>query len=501
MPGPDGWLLHGWLQRTAETSPDAPAIVEGGRVTSFGELFRQAVSLASALAESGVSKGDRIALVLPKTTDAVVSLFATLFAGAVYVPIHPRWPRERIAATLEDSAARIAIEASDGAPRIRDSGGAAVLSWTEALARPGARPLAASTPADPAFILFTSGSTGRPKGVVVSHRAAGAFVSWSARQFAVRPADRIACPAPLGFDLSTFDIFNMALRGAACVLVPESCVWIPRFLTRFLLEERITCWYSVPSVLILMLQDGGFASHSFPDLRLVLFAGEVFPGPSLARLQAALPRATCANLYGPTETNVVTWYETSKGFDPSRPPPIGKPCPYAEVRMDASTGELLAGGDSLMCGYWGRPEETSRAFAVLEGKRYYRTGDRVAAGAAGNYIFQGRLDRQIKRRGYRIELGEIEAAFARHDAILEVAAVAHEDRECGTVITAFVRSRPGREMSLIEAKAHCAGLLPVYMLPDRVVALSAMPKGSRGKIDYRALALRAAGEDDHGNRD
>jgi amino acid adenylation domain-containing protein len=476
-----------------ERSPSAPAIIEGERVTSFGELFRLATSLASALTECGVSKGDRIGLALPKTTEAVVSVFAALFAGAVYVPIDPRWPRERVTVALEDCAARIVIEDSDGVPRIRDSRGATTISWTEALARASARPLKEPNSFDPAFILFTSGSTGRPKGVVISQRAVGAFVSWSAGQFRLGSTDRIACPAPLGFDLSTFDLFNMALRGATCVLVPESGIWMPRFLTRFLLDERITCWYSVPSLLTLMLQEGGFAGRRYPDLRLVLFAGEVFPGPSLARLQAALPYATCANLYGPTETNVVTWYEAPSGFDPSSPPPIGKPCPYADLKVDTATGELLVGGDSLMCGYWGRSEETDRAVEVLEGKRYYRTGDRVSTDANGNYVFQGRLDRQVKRRGYRIELGEIEAAFARHNAILEAAAVTHSDPEYGAVITAFVRLRPGEAMSLIEAKAHCAKLLPAYMLPDRVVPLSVMPKGSRGKIDYRVLALRAAG--------
>ena len=484
-----------------ERSPSAPAIIEGDRVTSFGELFGQAASLASAFTEWGVSKGDRIGMVLPKTTEAVVSVFAALFAGAVYVPIDPRWPKERITVALEDCAARIVIEDSEGAPHIRDIHGATAPSWTEALARSNARPFVESSPFDPAFILFTSGSTGRPKGVVISHRAAGAFVSWSASQFRLGSADKIACPAPLGFDLSTFDIFNMALRGAACVLVPESAVWMPRFLTRFLLDERITCWYSVPSLLTLMLQEGRLAGRRYPDLRLVLFAGEVFPGPSLVRLQAALPHATCANLYGPTETNVVTWYEAPNGFNPASPPPIGKPCPYADLKVDTATGELLAGGDSLMCGYWGRPEETGRAFAFLEGKRYYRTGDGVSVDNAGNYVFQGRLDRQVKRRGYRIELGEIEAAFARHDAILEAAAVAHSDPEYETVITAFVRLRPGEGMSVIEAKAHCAKLLPAYMAPDRVVPLSTMPKGSRGKIDYRALAQRAAGLGSHGHQD
>jgi non-ribosomal peptide synthetase component F len=122
---------------------------------------------------------------------------------------------------------------------------------------------------DTAFILFTSGSTGRPKGVELSHRAVSAFVRWTAREFQITSGDRIACPSPLGFDLSTFDIFNMALCGATAVLVPDNIVWMPRFLVQFVRESRISCWYSVPSILAGMLQSGAhgsaFLSRSAPD--------------------------------------------------------------------------------------------------------------------------------------------------------------------------------------------------------------------------------------------
>jgi acyl-CoA synthetase (AMP-forming)/AMP-acid ligase II len=173
------------------------------------------------------------------------------------------------------------------------------------------------------------------------------------------------------------------------------------------------------------------------------------------------------------------------------------------VTVDAANGELLAGGDSLMTGYWGRDDDTGRAFVTVEGKRYYRTGDRVSLAPDGKYLFLGRLDRQVKRRGFRIELGEIEAALARHEGLLEAAAVATEvntnvnvnasttvhikDGRMGTVITAFVRARSGGAVTLLEAKAHCARTLPPYMLPDNIVFLDALPKGSRGKIDYIAL--------------
>jgi acyl-coenzyme A synthetase/AMP-(fatty) acid ligase len=346
---------------------------------------------------------------------------------------------------------------------------------------------ATSLPEDAAVILFTSGSTGRPKGVVLSHRAVAAFVRWSAVEFGIAPADRIACPSPLGFDLSTFDLFNTALCGATCVLVPENIAWMPRFLVRYTAEKRVTVWYSVPSILSRMLRDGGMRPGTCPDLRVVLFAGEVMSGSDLALLTAAVPGAVRANLYGPTETNVVTFYRVPADFAVGAPPPIGRACPFAEVAVDPSTGELLAGGASLMSGYWNRPDDNARAFVHRDGRLYYRTGDRVQSDGSGNLVFAGRLDRQVKRHGYRIELEEIETALAGHPAILEVGVVAFHDTEKGVLITAFVGTGPAGSVSLLEVKAHCAAALPRYMVPDRVLFVAAVPRGTRGKIDYSAL--------------
>jgi amino acid adenylation domain-containing protein len=512
---PESDVLSDWLRRTAAATPDAPAIIEAGpgeedRVTSFRELFEQAASLAVRFVEHGVQRQDRIALVLPKSTEAIVSVFASLLAGAIYVPIHPQWPKERIETTLADCGARLVIEGDiDSSPRITDRYTGGSILWPVAPSTPtdisklGSLPRADA--GDSAVILFTSGSTGQPKGVLLSHRAVSAFVKWSAREFQISSADRIACPSPLSFDLSTFDIFNMALCGATCVLVPRHSVWMPRFLVQFLREARITCWYSVPSILAGMLEDGPLAQHDYPGLRLVLFAGEVFRGHYVSKLQAALPHAVCANLYGPTETNVVTWRRVPRGFDGSQPLPIGQPCPYATVTVDATNGELLAGGDSLMSGYWNRPEDTQHAFVNLDGKRYYRTGDRVSQATDGNYLFLGRLDRQVKRRGFRIELGEIETALAGCEDILEAAAVAVDDGKMGTAIIAFVRTRSAGAITLVEAKAHCARTLPLYMVPDHIVFLDALPTGGRGKIDYLALSRKARTLDhaapDHGDQD
>lgn len=488
MSEPDRVLLHQYLIDAASCCGRGVAVAEDEKATPFELLLENALSIAVALSERGLGKGDRVALVLSKSTDAIAALFGTLLAGGVYVPVQPYWPAERVASTLEDCGARFVFTGEDSAPSITDVQAGRSIGWTEALAHNTGRfREAAVSPQDTAFILFTSGSTGRPKGVAISHRAAAAFVNWSGREFGIGPDDRIACPSPLSFDLSTFDVFNMARGGATCVIVPERSVWFPRFLTEFLQQQRITAWYSVPSILAGMLHEGGLSRRSYPDLRVILFAGEVFAAAGVAKLQAAVPNAVLCNLYGPTETNVVTWYRVPAGFDGSRQVPIGRACPYARIEVDGE-GELLAGGESLMNGYWNRPEETAAAFAEIDRKgRYYRTGDRVTVNPDGDLVFIGRMDRQVKRRGFRIELGEIEAALSRHPAVLETAAVSTEEPESGASITAFVRVGAGGPVSQAEIKAHCAQILPPYTLPDRIVFLAAVPKGSRGKTDYAAL--------------
>jgi amino acid adenylation domain-containing protein len=485
-------LLHEWLRSTALERPHAPAIEEDGRITTFAELYGQAQALALRFIAHGLRPGDRVAVLLPKTTGSIVTVFASLLAGAAYVPIHPRWPRERVQAAMRDCGARLLVEEENGARRVTDLETGALLRGPLPGGDPEAWPRL--DPAATAVLLFTSGSTGVPKGVVLSHRAVAAFVRWSAAEFQIAASDRIACPAPLGFDLSTFDLFNMALVGATAVLVPENIAWMPRFLASFARESRISCWYSVPSILAAMIEEGRFAASAYPDLRLILFAGEVFAPPALARLMAAVPDAQCANLYGPTETNVVTWFPVPRAFKPDDPLPIGRPCPYAETAVDPASGELLAGGSSLMDGYWNRPEETARAFTDVDGRRYYRTGDCVSVAADGNYLFHGRLDRQIKRRGFRIELGEIEAALLLHPQVIEAAAVAASDLAAGTRIVAFVRLRASQALALAEIRAHCARLLAPYMLPDRFVFTDILVKGNRGKIDYAALARAAEGD-------
>jgi acyl-coenzyme A synthetase/AMP-(fatty) acid ligase len=334
---------------------------------------------------------------------------------------------------------------------------------------------------------------------MLTHRCALSFVQWCAEAFAPSPSDRFSSHAPFHFDLSILDLYVPLSHGATLVLIDEELGREPRALAPFIAERRLTVWYSVPSILAMLAQYGRLERYDFGALRLVLFAGEVFPVPQLRQLHERWPGPEYHNLYGPTETNVCTSYRLPERIAPDRtePFPIGRTCAHLQSRViDAGgrdvrpgvTGELLVSGPGVMPGYWNLPEQSAAAFVVDEaGRRWYRTGDLVREDAQEGYIFHGRRDRMVKRRGYRIELGEIEAGLATHPAVREVAVIAERDSAANVRVRAFLSLKGEARPSVIALKQFCVEKLPRYMVPDTFAILAALPRTSTDKIDYRAL--------------
>ena len=354
-------------------------------------------------------------------------------------------------------------------------------------------------PSNLAYILYTSGSTGKPKGVMLSHANATCFVDWCSESFAPTAADRFSSHAPFHFDLSIFDIYVSLLHGGEIVLFGEDIAKQPTAMAEAIAERQISVWYSTPSVLRLLVEFGQLERYDWSALGLVLFAGEVFPIKHLRAIMAAWPAPRYFNLYGPTETNVCTYFEVPSEVPADReaPYPIGSVCEndrgmvVDEGDREVSRGEegeLLIAGGTVMRGYWNLPERTASAFHVDDtGERWYRTGDLVREEADGTLIFIGRRDRMVKRRGYRVELGEIESALYRHPDVVEAAVVALPDED-GVRIEAHVSRADGGKGSIIEMKTFCSKEIPLYMIPDRFVFRPSLPKTSTDKIDYQALA-------------
>ena len=340
---------------------------------------------------------------------------------------------------------------------------------------------------------------------MLSHANAFTFLDWC--RDALGPwedGDRYSSHAPFHFDLSIFDLFVCALNAGTLVLIDETLAKEPAALGDSIQDNRITVWYSAPSILAMMTEVGRLDRPGFVAPRLVLFAGEVFPIAPLKKLRALWPDSQLWNLYGPTETNVCTALKIPPtiGDEQAGPFPIGFACPPLVGRvvdeegrtLPAGTqGELVIAGPGVMRGYFGRDDLTEAAFfADEQGARWYRTGDLVVDDGSGCYLFHGRRDRMVKKRGYRIELGEIESAIYRHEEVDRAAVVASSD-DSGVSIAAFVAMKPAGKKSLIAMKRHCSVHLPNYMIPDRITFLERLPATSTDKVDYQKLKALAVG--------
>ena len=517
------YVLHQLLTESATRRPDAEAVRLLDQALTYAELEKLSNQLAHALIEIGVVPGDRIGIYLHKSPAAIASIFGVMKTGACYVPVDPNAPGLRLAEIARQCGFRALITSSllyeklsgafsnecsmaaiffiDKSPDTALP--APAVTFADSLpSQPVASPAVNVIDQDLAYILFTSGSTGSPKGVMLSHLNALTFVNWACDTFAICGTDRLSSHAPFNFDLSVFDIFAAIKAGAAISLVPEGLSSFPVQLSSFIQDQGITVWYSVPMVLM-MLTRGKLHGRDLSRLRLVLFAGEVFPIKHLRNLRRMLPEARMANLYGPTETNVCTWYEVGQiPEDQTTPIPIGQACAnMAVIAIDEAgrrvvapgqEGLLYVRGSNVMQGYYDRPSESATCFinnpfAPGRHEKVYCTGDWVTIDEQGNFLLIGRKDHMIKTRGYRVELGEIEAVMVAHRAVNEAVALAIPDEAIGNTIHAIVTVSDSNSLTSTELKRHCAEKLPSYMVPEEIEFCQMLPRTGTGKIDRQRL--------------
>ncbi|MEU4657393.1 AMP-binding protein [Streptomyces sp. NPDC023723] len=475
MTPPEPAHLHRLVADAAARTPDALAVRDLTTALTYAGLDACAGTYLAALRAHGVRPGDRVLVWTDKTADAVAVAQAVLRCGAIHVPVPRDNPRERVARIAADARpALIVTDHTDQVPGTTCVPCADLRRGAAHLPQSAPHP---ARPSDPAYILYTSGSTGVPKGVCVSHGGALAFVDWACRELALTPADRLANHAAFSFDLSVFDLYAAFRAGASVHLVGAALARAAQPLVDFLLESRITIWYSVPSVLVLMAEYGELLERGPGALRACVFAGEPFPLNPLKDLRRAWPAGVrMLNWYGPTETNVCTSYEvTAADLTRTGPVPIGTPVAGNTVTLDG--GEIVVDGPTVMLGYWGAPPHRGP----------YRTGDLGRYDPGGLLEYRGRTDDMAKVRGHRVEPAEITGVLAAHEAVRDAAVVvlgAGPDAR----LHAFVVPETGRGPGYTELRRHCARHLPPYMAIDALHTVDAFPRTANGKVDRAALA-------------
>jgi amino acid adenylation domain-containing protein len=522
-------LLQDWVTRQARVRRDRVALVMDQHCMTYGELDDVSNRLARALKLVGCRRGDRVAILMPKSVLAITSIVGVLKADCIYVPLDPASPPPRLARMLASCAPSCMLisGATANQANVLLSGeglsGPVPVGWMDEAAPPcalqpafalrdlyaqGECPDAArqyeNTRNDPAYLLFTSGSTGMPKGVPITHSNVIHFVEWATRYFGVMPGDRLSGHPPLHFDLSVYDIFGSFNAGAELHLVPPTLNLLPNKLAEFMRQSRITHWFSVPSVLTYMANFDVVASGDFPDLKHLLWCGEVFPTPALIYWMKRLPHVAFTNLYGPTEATIASSYFTLPACpqDERAAIPIGLPCDGEELLVldeagrevpPGVIGDLYIGGVGLSPGYWNDPVKTGEVFISHPqdpgpGRRIYKTGDLARIDEDGLVYFVGRADSQIKHRGYRIELGEVESAIIALPSVKDCAVVAvATDGFEGTEICCAYTSREGADAAEKTFSPELRKVLPGYMLPTRWARWEQLPRNANGKVDRNAL--------------
>lgn len=522
-------LLHDLLSKSSATYPDKTAVIDRDRKMSYRELNDVCDRLSSFCISKGVQVGDRIGIYIDKSIESVMAVFGILKTGACYVPLDPMAPVERHKLIIDDCSLKYMvttskklrhvkqlvkhcatleyvlvtdIERRDNKIEVSD----VTLLFKDDIFQAGNTENIGSSlnneirPDNIAYILYTSGSTGQPKGVMLSHSAAMAFVEWSGKTFDVRNDDTVSSHAPFHFDLSVFDIYVTVMAGASLCLVPQGLSSFPKSVVEFINKNGITVWYSVPSILIQLILHGDLENQKLPSLRLVLFAGEVFHSKYLAMLMELIPHPDFYNLYGPTETNVITYYNVKEPPSDDKTIPIGLLCDGVTSYIvddsgalvgEGETGELYVSCPTLMHGYWNDQKKTDgvlfkNSFDESKGM-IYKTGDLVHWNEKGELEYHGRCDAMIKSRGYRIELGEVEASLSLHSGLKEAAVTAVPDDEIGSRIKAVIAPKNAGEITENDIKLFCSKKLPHYMVPDIISIVDSLPRTSTGKIDRKKL--------------
>ena len=527
--------LQDYVTREAERRPDAIALVDDEQAVAYQVMERRSNQLARLLLEGGCQPGDRVGLLLPKSADAVIGMLAVLKAGGLYVPVDPESPASRIekimlaaecryilagaAATslLERLMPMMAAETRPGLIWMNGdapSGDEITPRFTKADASTlDDEPLAAALQPDagPAHLLFTSGSTGIPKGVIVTHANVIAFVDWAKAYFGINEHDRVSCHSPLHFDLSTFDLYGAFAAGAEVHLVTPKLNLFPKKLIGFMRDRRLTQWFSVPSVLTYLTRFDAVENGDFPEMKRLIWCGEVFPTQPLISWMEKLPHVTFTNLYGPTEATIASSYYTVPAIPdgPNASVPIGQACGGEEMLIlgdnqqplpKGETGDIWIAGAGITDGYWRDDAKTEAAFQLYVTPsaatgRMYRTGDLGYVGEDDQIHFVGRADTQIKSRGHRIELGEIETALNSLPEVGQVAVVAIEIEFGSYNICCAFAPADGHDPSPQEIKKRLSALVPRYMLPVQWQKMTTMPSNANGKIDR--VALTALFRDDN----
>jgi amino acid adenylation domain-containing protein len=495
-------VLHGIIKQALD-GPDPTAIKDQDRALSYGELIDEVAQLATGLANSGVVEGDRVALLLPNSIDFVVAALASLWIGAIFVPLAVTDPEARLEVMLVDCDPAVII-ISDAEEEWQGHTFQGVGNPTRAIAsllestQDRVAPVEES--ARPVYLMYTSGTTGTPKGVLIGSTAFDAAVRSTSEALSLGRHTRTLCVSPFYFDGSFATLFPTLFSGGTVVIRPYSLLFSRTFFDT-VVREGITYTGFSPSFLRLLLASPQMSKLAGSTLDVIALGGEASSVVDIRALQVIAPQIRVFNRYGPTETTiVVTHLHLTPEIIAEGQAPIGVAHPSvtfyllsgdgAVIAEPDEVGELYIGGVQLMDGYWGAPALTKDVLRtdVVPGENVYRTGDLVYRRGDGNYVYVDRADNVINRHGVRISLVELSETMRGLDDVSAAACLIFDDEgEVG--IVAFVVTEGS--VTVPDLRRAALGRLPEAMVPNRIEVVDVLPVNKSNKLDERRLLSEA----------
>jgi amino acid adenylation domain-containing protein len=468
------------LAQRARLDPNKTAIVCEGSRYSYGWIQDEVERRAGALLEGGLRAGERVAICLDTSVDAVVWLFAVLRAGGAFVFVSPRSPAPRVAAVVDDCDAAAIVS--------RTRNGRADVTW---------RSHGEDVDPDLAALIYTSGSTGAPKGVMLTH----GNILFAARAIAAylgnRPDDVVLSALPISFTYGLSQITTLFLVGGTVVL--EKSFAYPRQTLDTMRREHVTGLPLVPTMATLLLQQA--PSYSLPALRYMTNAAAALAPEKIQRLRARFPGVQLYSMYGLTECQRASFLPPAM-LD-TQPASVGRALPGTEAAVvddhddetpAGAVGELVVQGPHVMKGYWKQPVATASALRRRgDGRTWLYTGDLFTRDEEGLLHFVERRDSMIKTRGEKVAPRAVEQVIARLQGVSEVAVFGVPDELLGEAVVAVVTVAPGCSMTSAEIRRHCDQQLDSFMVPKVVDIRAQLPTTTSGKISrlaLRSLALQ-----------
>jgi long-chain acyl-CoA synthetase len=515
--------VESFLELSAARTPEKTALVCNGRRFTYGELETRANRLAGSLIAGGVERGDRVAICLENSVEAVISIFAILKTGAVFLVVNPTTKANKVSYMLNNCRAaglitdRVKLgNLSDTVadpPHLRGvwiAGGMPseefaiakpLFDLTAALEDdnlPAAPPAKECIDIDLAALIYTSGSTGRPKGVMLTHLNIVSAATSITMYLENRPDDIILSVLPLSFDYGLYQVLMAFMIGGTVVL--ERSFAYPYRIIELLNQEHVTGFPIVPTISALLLQLD-LAAHRFPALRYITNTAAALPTDHIRRLRLLLPDVKIFSMYGLSECKRVSYLPPDQ-ID-IRPASVGRGMPNEEIYIVDDTGqrapagavgELVVRGSNVMKGYWELPEETDRMLkpGPLPGEKVLHTGDLFRMDQEGYLYFVGRKDDIIKTRGEKVSPREVEDVLHAMPGVAEAAVIGIPDEVLGEAVKAVVRLQVGVRLTAAQVIHWCSVKLENFMVPKFVEFQGELPKTSTGKISKRKLAMATA---------